>query len=356
MPTRLKTKSVGRWGSQVIAPGESAEVTLNVSESYAGRAISIPLFVRRAIQDGPVVFVTAAIHGDEINGLGAIRSLIADGLARLTRGALILAPVINILGYERHSRYLPDRRDLNRCFPGSATGSTASRMARLIFDEIVGRSDYGIDLHTAAVRRTNFPNIRADMKHSEVAMLARAFGCELILSRAGVAGSFRSEATKAGCPTIVLEAGEVLKVEPAIVEYAVGGVLAALHALGMTDAAPRRPAYQITLTESRWMRAERGGLLRFHVAPGDFVRRGAALATNTTLTGNEQNTLIAPHDSIVIGMTTLPCIQPGAPVYHLGRIASEHGSIPRLRRRIGDDDLHNRVIDDLSTNIRVVEH
>ncbi len=288
---------------------------------------------------------------------GAIRSLITDDLLELKRGSLILAPVINVLGYERHMRYLPDRRDLNRCFPGSASGSAASRMARLIFDEIVGRSDFGVNLHTAAVRRTNFPNIRADMSHPEVAKLARAFGCELILDRAGVDGSFRSEATKAGCPTIVLEAGEVLKIEPAIVEYAVGGVIAALHALGMTEqASPRQPAYQLTLRESRWIRAERGGLLRFHVAPGDFVRRGAALATNTSLTGSEQNILIAPHDAIVIGMTTLPCIEPGAPVYHLGRVTAEHGSVPRLRRRIEDDDLHNRVIDDLSTNVRVVEH
>ena len=128
-----------------------------VSESYSSLNIPIPVFVQRAEEKGPVVFVTAAIHGDEINGTGAIRSLICHNEINLTRGTLILVPVVNILGFDRHSRYLPDRRDLNRCFPGSLSGSLASRMARLLFREIVGRCDFGIDLHTAAVAKNELP-------------------------------------------------------------------------------------------------------------------------------------------------------------------------------------------------------
>ena len=165
-------KPIDRWGKDTIAPGETKNVMVTVSESYSGMDVRIPVQVQRAPEDGLTVFATAALHGDEINGTGAIRELIHSGDLRLKKGNLILVPVLNLLAFDRHSRYLPDRRDLNRCFPGSQSGSLASRMANSIFNEIVMRSDCGIDLHTAAVRRTNYPNIRADMTNPDVARLA----------------------------------------------------------------------------------------------------------------------------------------------------------------------------------------
>lgn len=350
----LAKRSAHEWGEVTIAPGQSAEVALIVTESYSSLTIPIPVFVFCGKAEGPVVFVTAALHGDEINGTGAIRSLICDRLFELERGTLILLPVVNLLGFDRHSRYLPDRRDLNRSFPGSREGSLASRMARLIFDEIVGRSHYGIDLHTAAVRRTNFPNVRADMSDPEVARLAQAFGCEIILNTKGPEKSLRRQATAAGCPTMILEAGEVWKVERAVVEYMVGGVISVLAELGMVKAQPRKPAYQVVIDKSNWVRASRGGFLSFHVAPGDLVKEGDALATNTSLTGVEKNVLIAPFDSVVLGMTTLPSISPGDPVCHLGRITPKQGQIDQLRNHEAND-LHDRAMEDLSTNVHVVE-
>ena len=177
LPSERSRRSVGEWSGREIRPGESCDVELAIGESYSGVTIGTPIHIHRAIDPGPVVFVTGALHGDEINGTGAVRRLIQDKKFRLQRGSLILVPVLNLPAFERHSRYLPDRRDLNRCFPGSATGSLAGRMAHAIFDEIVSRCDYGIDLHTAAVRRTNYPNVRADMKNREVQLLAKAFGC-----------------------------------------------------------------------------------------------------------------------------------------------------------------------------------
>lgn len=171
-------RPIDRWNETTIAPGENRDLELKIAESYSGRTIQIPIHVRRGKKDGPVVFVTAAVHGDEINGTGAVRSLILDATFELQAGALILVPVVNLLGFDRHSRYLPDRRDLNRCFPGSLKGSLASRMARIVFDEVVARSDFGIDLHTAAVRRTNFPNVRADITNAETRRFAEAFGSE----------------------------------------------------------------------------------------------------------------------------------------------------------------------------------
>ena len=183
-----------------VPPGASRDVTLAVSESYSGLTVQIPIQIRRAEQDGPVVFVTAALHGDELNGTGAIRQLIQDSNLRLLRGSVILVPVLNLLAFDRHSRYLPDRRDLNRSFPGSRTGSLASRMARTIFEEIVARCNYGIDLHTAAVRRTNYPNVRGDLTDPKVRRLAESFGCEIIVNGKGPKGAFRREASADGCP------------------------------------------------------------------------------------------------------------------------------------------------------------
>jgi uncharacterized protein len=178
-------KPIDDWNGEKIEPGSGRDISLAISESYSGMTLRLPIHVRRGIEDGPVVFVSAALHGDEINGTGAIRSLLMDPDFHVQRGSLILVPVLNMLGFERHSRYLPDRRDLNRCFPGSATGSLAGRLAKVIFDEIVLRSDFGIDLHTAAVRRTSYPNIRGDMSNPHVKRIAEAFGCELIIDGKG---------------------------------------------------------------------------------------------------------------------------------------------------------------------------
>ncbi|MBI1313026.1 succinate dehydrogenase [bacterium] len=352
---RREKRPIGEWNGETIAAGESRDLVLTIGENHSGADVAIPVHVRRGQQEGPVVFVTAALHGDEINGTGTVRSLILDETLQLERGALILVPVVNVPGFDRHSRYLPDRRDLNRCFPGSATGSLASRMARIVFDEIVSRSDFGIDLHTAAVRRTNYPNVRGDLAISEVERLATAFGCEFILNSAGPKGSFRREACRAGCPTIVLEAGEVWKVEPSIVESAVHGVRNVLSELGLITGDLKRPPFQKTLDRTKWIRAERGGFLHFHVAPGETVKAGQPLATNTSLLGREQNVLTAPFDAIVIGMTTLPTVGPGEPVCNLGHLMRGRRKIERIIESLPEGHLHDRVIGDLASNVMVVE-
>jgi len=354
-PSDRKHRTIGDWGGVTIAPGGSRDLKLKISESFSGTTIKIPLHVRRGLEDGPVAFVTAALHGDEINGTGAVRSLIQDESFQPVAGSLILVPVLNLPGFDRHSRYLPDRRDLNRCFPGSTTGSLASRLARLIFDEIVQRSDYGIDLHTAAVRRTNVPTVRADMSNPEVRRIAKAFGCELILNRKGPKKALRPEACAVGCPTIVLEGGEVWKVEPTIVEYAVQGIKNVLIELGMIDGIPLVPRHQITVKKTKWVRAERGGFLQFHVAPGDIVEKGQSLASNTSLLGREQNVLSSPFDGVVLGMTTLPAVSPGEPVCHIGKLMKATRRAIELEAGDTDDSLHQRVLDDLAVNITVIE-
>ncbi|MEQ8847398.1 succinylglutamate desuccinylase/aspartoacylase family protein [Botrimarina sp.] len=348
------------WGEVMVPPGGATEVSLAVSESYSGLTLPIPVFVRRGSEPGPALFVTAALHGDELNGTGAVRQLIADSTLHLARGTLLLVPVLNLLGFDRHSRYLPDRRDLNRCFPGAASGSLASRMASIIFQEIVGRCDFGVDLHTAAVRRTNFPNVRADLSEPRVAELARAFGSSIIVDGEGPDGSLRREACRAGKPTIILEGGEVWKVEPSVVEYAVRGVKNVLSHLGMIEEPAVEPPYQVEVRQTTWVRADHGGFLHMHVGPGDTVRAGAPLATNTSLAGSVIEVFRSPVDAVVLGTVTLPSIAPGDPICHLGVLEkSQPGpgarGIDRRRGELPDDHLQNRLLGDLATNMIVTD-
>ena len=348
-------KPIDVWGERGVGPGERRDILLAVTESYSGVEVRIPIHVRRASEEGPVLFVTAALHGDEINGTGVVRDLVTDDLLALRRGALILVPVLNLPAFDRHSRYLPDRRDLNRSFPGDAEGSLASRMANKIYEEIIRRSDFGIDFHTAAVRRTNYPTVRGDLSRPQVKRLAQAFGTEVILNGKGPRGSFRRVACGDGCPTIVMEGGEVWKVERWVVESGVRGVKNVLTELGMLEGELDKPDYQITVEKTKWIRADSGGFLHFHVQPGEVVDKGQQLATNANLLGRERGVLESPFAAVVLGMTTLPAVSPGEPVCHLGRLpkgtkANELRQLRRLDRVLGE-----RIVDDLASNVYVVE-
>jgi predicted deacylase len=353
MSTRERTP----WFADATIPGGRDRYELTISERISGREVSIPAFVWKGAKPGPVVSITAAVHGDEINGTGTIRSLISDPPFELLRGTMVMIPVVNLMGFERHSRYLPDRRDLNRSFPGTTGGSLASRLAHSFFTQVTRHCDYGIDLHTAAVRRTNFPNVRADMSKPALRAFARAFGTELLIDGAGPKGSLRRAATKSGCLTIILEAGEVWKVEAAVAEYAIRGITNCLRYLHMIDGEPIKPAYRLETDSSTWIRATGGGFLEFHVAPGDIVHEQEAIATNSDLTGEEIEIIRAPRDGIILGMTTIPSVAPGDPVVHL--TYPKKGTLRRIERavdKLGDDSLHERTREDLSRSFVVTEY
>jgi len=343
------------WFGESIKPGESQNVKLAVGESYSGTTVEIQIHIKRALAAGPTLFVTGALHGDEINGCGAIRQIIQDDNFNLTRGTILLIPVLNLPAFERHSRYLPDRRDLNRSFPGDPDGSLASRMAYTIFNELVARCDFGIDLHTAALRRTNYPTVRGDLSHPDILKLATAFGSELIINSKGPKKSFRREATEAGCPTVVMEGGEVWKLEPGIVETAVRGIQNILVELDMIEGQAEQPPYQIILEKSKWIRAEHGGFLDFHIGPGDIVSKGQPIATNTTILGEAQGTLVAPYDGVILGMTSLPAVSPGEPICHLGKLPVKYNPSALVKIRSDEEGLEQRVVDELSSSVLVID-
>jgi predicted deacylase len=340
----------------VVEPGDERDLRLPISQTFTGNELSLPLRVTRATEPGPTLFVTAAVHGDEINGTGIVHELMHARRPTLRRGTLVLVPIVDLFGFETQDRYMPDRRDLNRCFPGSPKGSLSRRVADVLFREIVRQCDYGLDLHSAASGRTNFPNIRADLANTGCRRLARSFGCELIVNGRGPEGSLRRAAVRAGVPTVILEAGEPSKIEPTVLEIGVRGVLNVLGEFGMIDDEPARPPYQARVLRTSWLRAQVGGLLRFHVAPGDIVEKGQPISTNAGIFGDSQNVLVAPADGIVLGMTTLPVVKPGEPVCHLARPTK---SIKRIRLALADaarGSLDRRVRRDLATNVTVTDH
>lgn len=350
---------IGKWDECQIEPGECKRIMLKAGETFTGMEVNLPIMVHRGLEDGPVLAITAAVHGDEINGTGAIRTLIQEPPFELKRGSLILVPVVNMMGFERFSRYTPDRRDLNRTFPGSSKGSLTGRLAHLIMEQIVGRSDYMVDLHTAAVRRTNFPNVRADMGNEDCARIAKIFGTEIIVDGLGPNGSLRQEATKAGCPTIILEAGEALKVEPSVQDTTLRGLTLIMAELGMIDAPEETlhetTPHQIIVDKSSWVRAGSGGFLTFHVAPGDTVEEGQRLATNTGLLGRELETISSPHQGIILGMTTMPAVSPGDPILHIGlpKTSKQFRKMEKSIDKMKGDTLENQVRDGLASSITV---
>jgi hypothetical protein len=337
-----------------VDPGKSKDIRIKISETYTGDEVRMPIRVIRARRSGPTVFITAAIHGDEINGTGIIHDFLFGEVVKLLKGTLILVPVVNIFGFETHERYLPDRRDLNRSFPGTTSGSLASRMAKTLMTEVVAKCDFGIDLHSAAFQRTNFPNVRADLTSKSVRELARSFGAALIVDGKGPLGCFRREATKAGCPTIILEAGEPWKIEPSVLQIGVQGIRNTLISLAMIIGERVEPPYQAIIRKSTWLRATVGGILKFHVTAGEFVEKDQPIATNYSILGREQNTLVCPQDGIVLGIATMPAVKPGEPVCH---IAFPNKRITELRRKMKHATgapLRQAGLD-LATNIDVIE-
>lgn len=344
-----------RIAGERIPLGQSRDVRLTISETYTGDKVRVPLRVIRAKKPGPCIFITAAIHGDEVNGTGIIHDFLFGDAVHLKCGTLVLAPVVNVFGFESHERYLPDRRDLNRSFPGTRKGSLASRIAYTLMTELVDKCDYGIDLHTAAFQRTNFPNIRADLTNSHARRLAEAFGCVMVVDGKGPVGSFRREATKRGCPTIILEAGEPWKVEPSVLQIGTQGIRNVLSELGMLDTPQLKPPFLAKVRKTQWVRATVGGILKFHVSPGDFVEEGQAIVTNYSIMGVEQNVLISPINGIILGMATMPAVKPGEPICNIATLTAKQLQRYRTKLAQAKADPHSQAQSDLATSMDVVD-
>ena len=261
------------------------------------------------------------LHGDEINGVEIIRRLLQLSALKRIRGTLIAVPIVNVPGFLSQSRYLPDRRDLNRSFPGCVHGSLASRLARLFLDEIVDQSTHGIDLHTGAVHRDNFPQIRGNLAEPEIQRMAGAFGVPVVVNTGFREGSLREAAAKRGVPVIVYEAGEALRFYEPSIRAGVKGVVRVMRALGMLPASrhPRSMRDPLIIRSSKWVRAPRSGLLRSMSPLGVQVREGDVLGVIADPFGKNEVEAISTADGVVIGKTNLPLVHEGDGLFHIAR-------------------------------------
>lgn len=317
-----------------VAAGEKREINLKVSESFLAGGITIPVTVIRGHKPGPTAYVVAAIHGDEINGVDIVRRLIFDVNHEKLSGTLIAIPVLNIQGFLVQSRYLPYHRDLNRYFPGNPQGHNAERIAARVFKEIVSKCDFGIDLHTAADGRLNLPHVRGDMSNPKIRALARAFGTTVLLDQKGPKGSLRQEATRAGVPTILFEAGETGKFSRKISVAGLAGVLNVLTEMGMWPKRERKkPPFQVIVKSSNWIRAEKGGILDLFVKPGDLVYKDDVIGAILNPFGRTVNRIQASETGIVVGVTTEPLTVPGTGIVHIARLKKTLARVERSMRR-----------------------
>ncbi|WP_196780868.1 succinylglutamate desuccinylase/aspartoacylase family protein [Nocardioides sambongensis] len=310
-------------GNVRVRAGSAKEVELPITRLVTGGDVSLPVRVLHGREPGPVVWVNAAIHGDEVGGVEVIRQALASLSARTLRGTLVAVPVVNVLGFMSGDRYLPDRRDLNRSFPGSSRGSLASRIAKLFMTEVVSKCEVGIDLHTASDRRTNLPQIRADLDDPRTRELAEAFGAPVMLHARIRDGSLRQAAREAGACVLLYEAGEALRFEHEPIAVGVAGVRRVLASLGMIDLEPAELATTegapppVETRTSGWVRARGTGILHLEVELGDTVADGQRLGGLTDTFGRRVRLVHADRPGIVIGMSRAPIVNAGDALVHV---------------------------------------
>lgn len=305
-----------------VPRGKRVTVDLPAGRLYTHAPMSIPVHIVSGKRNGPCLFVSAAIHGDEINGVEIIRRLLKLPALKRLSGTLIAVPIVNVHGLINHSRYLPDRRDLNRSFPGSEKGSLAARLAHLFMQEIVSQSTHGIDLHTGAIHRTNLPQVRANMDDEETNKLARAFDVPVIISSTLRDGSLREAAAENGIPMLLYEAGEALRFDEVSIRAGVKGIVNVMRLLEMLPASRRKTTKQIdpvVARSSSWIRASDSGIFRAMIPLGGRVKKGTLLGVVADPFGEREIQIISPFSGIIIGRTNLPLVNEGDAIYHIAR-------------------------------------
>ena len=305
----------------VIAPGETQVIELPVSKMIGNSQVSMPLIVIHGRYKGPRLLITAAIHGDELNGVEIIRRVINSPWIKKLKGTLVAIPVVNVLGVIHRSRYLPDRRDLNRCFPGSEHGSLAARLAYLISSQLLPQVDCAIDLHTGAVHRSNLPQLRVHLENEQAADMASVFGVPVIVNAEIRDGSMRGAGDDIGVAIITYEAGEALRFDETAITPGVRGIRNVMMHLGMLPQRKRKapPIATAIAKSSYWVRASSDGFFRPFVGLGDKVSQGDVLGHISGPLEMHGEEICATHDGIVIGRNNLPLVLEGEALIHIAR-------------------------------------
>ncbi|WP_141733620.1 succinylglutamate desuccinylase/aspartoacylase family protein [Oligoflexus tunisiensis] len=306
-----------------IKRGERKKIHLKIGKLYDNTDINIPVEVIRGKLDGPTLFVSAAVHGDELNGVEICKRLLDLRQLKDISGTLLVIPIVNVFGFNNLSRYLPDRRDLNRSFPGSPNGSLASRLAYVFMTEIVSKATHGIDLHTGAVHRRNLAQIRADIDHQETLELAEAFGIPVIIKSNVRDGSLRQAVLERDVPMLLFEGGEALRFDDRVIKVALDGIVSVMYKIGMLDLQKRPPRLSQTekkpfiAKSSYWIRATRSGIIRLLARIGKHVHKDEVIGVISDPYGDEIETVRTRVEGIVICASMLPVVHEGDALFHI---------------------------------------
>jgi predicted deacylase len=302
-----------------IRPGQSINIEIAIARLPSHTLIHLPVFIRSSKIDGPVVMISGGIHGDEINGVVAVKKMLEENMFVPKKGALIFIPLFNVYGFLSNTRTFPDGRDLNRSFPGSNKGSLASQIAHIITTQIIPNIDYGVDFHTGGRMLSNFPQIRVDFKDKKALELAKAFGTHFIINSSYIDKSFRKEAFKDNKSVLVFEGGESMRLDDFAVEEAIAGTTRLLQYLGMIEEAlPKKES--LIVKESSWVRAKISGIFIPNIKLGDPVKKGQVIAKITDPYGQVKVPVKSTSKGFVVGLNNLPVINAGDALVHVGKI------------------------------------
>lgn len=333
-------------GGHKIPPGKTLQIEMPVVRLYTDTDISMPVHVIRSRRDGPTIFISAAVHGDELNGIEIIRRLINRKSLRLIKGTVIFVPMVNVYGVLNQSRYMPDRRDLNRCFPGSPKGSLAGIVANKFLTEIVKHCQYGIDLHTGAIHRSNLPQVRANLDDKETRELAEVFGVPVLLNSNLRDGSLRESAVESGTKILLYEAGQALRFDELSIRAGIRGIQNVLVHLGIINRKIRKNPNKLTVSPfiantSSWTRANASGIVNNLKNLGDKVKKGDRLASIGSPLGEVFDSVHASRSGIIIGKQNIPLVQEGDAMFHIAYFSEEDEEIVENIEIMQDDLLPN---------------
>lgn len=306
------------FAGHVVEPGESKRIEMPISKQLMQGMVSIPLHVIYGKHAGPTICLTATLHGDEICGIEIIRQVLSEIQADKLHGALIFVPVVNVFGFINNSRYLPDRRDLNRCFPGSKRGSMASQLANLYVTEVIEKCDYAIDFHTAAIGKMNYPQTRANLDDDDIYEFAKSFNAPVMIHSKEIKGSLRETSRKVDCKMIVFESGEVNRFDPASIKVAVDGIFHVLQAKGMYKSKHKIKTISPHVFKTmKWVRASKSGLFHSSFQLGSMVKNKENIGEISNIFGDHIAHIKAPCDGMIVGITSNPKVHQGDALVHI---------------------------------------
>ncbi|WP_438864418.1 succinylglutamate desuccinylase/aspartoacylase family protein [Neptunicella sp.] len=309
---------------KIIPAGKQVSVKIPSVRLYTDTPIDLHVEVFHGIKEGPTMLVCAAVHGDELNGVDICRRLIKKLNPKRLHGTVMIVPIVNVFGFIQQTRYLPDRRDLNRCFPGSEQGTLGSRLAHLFSSQLMSRASHIIDLHTGAIHRSNMPQIRANVKDPVALKMAEAFHVPIILHAKELDGSLRAQASKLGCSAIIYEAGEALRFDQTAIKAGLNGVLNVMKELGIVQRRGSRVKFDpIVTNHSQWIRNENDGVIISRIRLGERVKKGQILGYSASPHGEMEQAIRSPIDGMVIGISNIPVANQGEALFHIARISTD---------------------------------